>query len=86
MWTEKVDRLKQLRRDQPREPYQWIQASELVPEDRFMFGGNWFRVLDATPVEPHVHTTGVHGQYQTAVDYLPFEMVKVALPRPGTAV
>jgi hypothetical protein len=84
MWTERVDRLKHLRRELPRDPYQWVQASELRTDDRFQFGGDWFRVIEATPVEPHVHTTGVHGHYRTVVDYLAFEMVKVALPRPGT--
>lgn len=85
MWTERIDRLKQLRRNQPRDPYQWVQASELVPDDCFQFGGDWFRVVDTLPVEPHVQTTGVHGHHRTVVDYLAFEMVKVALPRPGTA-
>lgn len=84
MWTERIDRLKQLRRNQPRDPYTWIQASELVAEDRFQFGGDWFRVLDLLPIEPHVQATGVHGHTKTVIDYLAFEMVKVALPRPGT--
>lgn len=84
MWTERVDRLKQLRREQPRDPYVWIEASELVPGDRFLFGGDWFRVADTFPVEPHVQTTGVRGPHRTVVDYLAFELVKVALPRPGT--
>jgi hypothetical protein len=84
MWADRVDRLKHLRREQPRDPYQWVQASELRPDDRFCFGGNWFRVVKATPIEPMVQATGVHGHHRTVVDYLAFEMVKVALPRPGT--
>jgi len=88
MWTERVDKLKKLRREQPRDPYQWVQASELRQGDRFMFGGDWFRVTQATPeVTPdeHVHANAARGPYQTVVDYLAFEMVKVMLPRPGTA-
>jgi hypothetical protein len=84
MWADRVDRLKQLRRDQPRDPYVWVQASELVPDDRFLFGGNWFRVIETLPTDPHVQTLGVHGHTRTVVDYLAFEMVKVMLPRPGT--
>lgn len=84
MWSERIDKLKQLRRSQPRDPYMWVQASELRPDDRFLFSGNWFRVLDLSPIDPHVQTTGVHGQHRAVIDYLAIEMVKVALPRPGT--
>lgn len=84
MWTERIDKLKHLRRDLPRDPYQWVQASELRRDDRFQFAGDWFRVLDATPVETHVFTSAVRGRTETVVDYLGFEMVKVALPRPET--
>jgi hypothetical protein len=84
MWADRVDHLKHLRREQPRDPYTWVQASELRPDDRFQFGGDWFRVITAAPVEPHVQAFAACGQYKTVVDYLAFEMVKVALPRPGT--
>lgn len=86
MWTERIDRLKHLRREQPRDPYQWVQASELRKGDRFSFGGDWFRVLDTTPDEPHVRTSAACGHTRTVIDYLSFEMVKVMLPRPGTSV
>jgi hypothetical protein len=84
MWADRIDRLKQLRQQQPAETYTWVQACELQPNDRFQFGGDWFRVLETTPVDPHVQTIGACGHYKTVVDYLAFEMVKVALPRPGT--
>lgn len=85
MWADRIDRLKELRRDQPRDPYQWVQASELRRDDRFCFGGNWFRVLNTSVIEePHVQADAVSGHTRTVIDYLAFEMVKVVLPRPGT--
>jgi hypothetical protein len=84
MWIDRVDRLKQLRACQPRDPYAWIPASELRCNDRFQFGGDWFRVIDTSPVDPHVQTTAACGHLKTVIDYLAFESVKVMLPRPAT--
>lgn len=82
MWADRIDHLKALRNTQTREPYDWIRASELTPGDRFQFGGDWFRVIDCEPVEPHVRATAACGALRTVIDYLAFEMVKVTVPRP----
>jgi hypothetical protein len=82
VWSDRIDRLKALRENQSRQPYDWIQASELAPGDQFLFGGDWFRVIETHPVEPHVQATASHGPTRTVIDYLAFELVKVAVPRP----
>ena len=82
MWSDRIDRLKQLRAGQNRDPYDWVPADHLVTGDRFEFGGDWFRVIDAAPIEPHVQMIAARGRYRMVVDYLAFEMVKVAVPRP----
>lgn len=80
MWSDRIDRLKKLRAGQPGAPYDWVPADQLVAGDRFEFGGDWFRVIAADPVAPHVQMTAACGANRTVIDYLAFEMVKVARP------
>jgi hypothetical protein len=82
VWSDRVDQLKALRRSVPRDPYDWVPVSELRRGDRFLFGGDWFRVIDAAPIEEHRMLTAACGATKTVIDYLAFETVKVALPRP----
>lgn len=82
MWSDRIDQLKRLRQSVPREPYDWVPVTDLRHNDRFFFAGNWFRVIDAAPIEEHRMLTAACGTTRTVIDYLAFEMVKVALPRP----
>lgn len=82
VFSDRIDKLKHLRgRVQP-EPYEWVPVSELRPGDRFLFGGDWFRVIDAAPIEEHRMVTAACAATKTVIDYLAFEVVKVMLPRP----
>lgn len=79
----RVDQLKKLKARHQREPYAWIPVTELGPGDRFCFGGDWFRVLNVTPVEDHRLLSAASDTLSTVIDYLACEAVKVALPRPS---
>ncbi len=82
MWSDRVDHLKKLRAGRSRQPYEWLPAADLVPGDLFEYGGNWFRVLDLLDSEPYVQAAVDLDHRRTVVDYLAFELVKVAMPRP----
>jgi hypothetical protein len=86
VFADRIDQLKKLRERRPVDPCDWVPVAELRKGDRFHFSGAWFRVLDVAPLDEHRMITAACGVSRTVIDYLAFETVKVALPRPAEDV
>jgi hypothetical protein len=86
VWTERIERIRHLRNTRRLDSYEWVEADQLVVGDRFLFGGDWFEVLDVELVDPNgVSTVVSYGELHTVIDYLAFEAVRVRRPRPAGA-
>lgn len=81
--TDRFDTHKKLRAGQTRDPYDWTRVEDIVGDDRLEYCGVWCRVVDTCRAGDSLRVSIALEDQIVAVDYLPFEAVKVRVPRPS---